>query len=149
MVGDEEFLIVGVAAESLSEELGASCRGGVGEREITGGEFKVEEKFVVFKEEGHEGEVLEGVLVEGGTSSGVGEVLEQVFFENDGDEYVLGQRDELQFDLVLTDNQVEHLHTLQVLGAEVFEDLLDDLRLEFGRQTSLVLLLEHTFIDRQ
>ena len=76
-------------------------------------------------------------------------MLEQVFFEDDGDEYVLGQRDELQFDLVLADNQVEHLHALQVLGAEVFEDLLDDLRLEFGRQASLVLLLEHTFIDRQ
>ena len=64
MVGDEEFFIIRVTAESLSEELGASGGGGVGEGEVTGGKFEVEEEFVVFKEEGHEGEVFKSVLVE-------------------------------------------------------------------------------------
>lgn len=63
--------------------------------------------------------------------------------EDDGDEYVLWGWHELKLYFLLATDQEEELHAFEVFGAEVFEDLFDDLGFHLGSQGGWLLLYEH------
>jgi hypothetical protein len=72
--------------------------------------------------------------------------MEKVLLENDSDEDVLGSRQELQVHVVYAADHVEVLHPLQVLGAQVLEDLFYCLRLYLALQQTITLLFNHANI---
>lgn len=144
MVLDEEIFVVFIAAERRGYKLGVTLSSEGPEGELLVGDSEVEEEFVVFEDEANAGKIIEGVLAEGGFFSFFVVVgLEKGVFEDDGDVDVSGVGNELQFQLIQRRNEVEELHSLQVLRPQVLENLLYYLSFQLPPQRHLLVFLQH------